>query len=402
MRIHRLALEGGRSLAANKLRTFFMMAGTILGIAALTVIMAVGRGTEKKVMRRVNTFGPHAMMLIAGGGKDLPPPDITVTTLTLGDAQAIRESISDVDVCPMAWKFRMSVKRGAEQRQARVWGTEANWHEAWNIPAIQGEELSDQDVVTMARVCLIGATVKRELFGDADPVGDHIYVNKVKLKVKGVLKPRDVSPIRGMDFNNYVVVPITTAMRRVMNVDHLGAIRITTKDPALLDKQAKAIKALMHRRHHITPPQEDDFRIITAQVIAKLSRGISGTLSILLMALAGLSLLVGGVVMMNILLISVRERVKEIGLRRAVGATQRDIFLQFLSESLSVTLSGMLVGSALGLAVAVVLAKTTKIPAVISWEAFALAACFALLIGTFFGVQPARGAARLRPIQALQ
>jgi len=314
MRILRIGCEGVRALAGHKLRTFFMMMGTVVGIAALTVIMAIGKGTEKKAMKRVQNFGPSAMMLIAGGGKDLPPPDMTVTTLKLQDAEAIREQIDGIQiVSPMAWKFRMNLKHGARQQQARVWGVAPNWHEAWGIDAVRGEGITDQDVATMAKVCVVGATVKRELFGDADPLGEFIYVNKVRLRVKGVLKPRGISPM-GRDFDNYLVLPITTAMRRVMNVDYLGAMRIVSKDPSLMSRQAKAIRTLIHKRHHISPPQEDDFRVLTPPIIAKLARGISRTLSVLLIALAALSLIVGGVVLMNIMLISLGERTNEIGL----------------------------------------------------------------------------------------
>jgi len=402
MRILRPAQEGMIALAANKQRAFFMMAGTMVGIAALTVIMAIGKGTEKKVMKRVENFGPRAMMLIAGGGKDMPPPDMTVTTLTLDDAQAVREQIEDLElVSPMAWNFRINVKRDANQYQAVLWGVEPSWHEAWNWYAAAGDGIEDQDVATMARVCVIGQTIKRELFEDADPIGETIYINKVRLTVKGILEKRGTSAMGG-DFDNRVIVPITTAMRRIMNIDHIGAIRVVTRNVSLMPKQAEGIRTLIHERHHITPPEEDDFRIVSPMVIAELARGPSRTLSILLVALAALSLIVGGIVLMNILLISVSERVKEIGLRRAVGATRRDIFVQFLTESLSVTLLGMFLGSGLGWAISLLLIKIARIPAVISWEPFALAVAFALLVGTFFGVQPARRAATLHPVEALR
>lgn len=204
------------------------------------------------------------------------------------------------------------------------------------------------------------------------------------------------------EFDNRIIIPITTAMRRVMNVDHVGAIRVITKDAALMPQQVEQIRALIHDRHHITPPQEDDFRIVSPMVIAKMVRGTSGTISMLLVALAALSLLVGGVVLMNILLISVAERTGEIGLRRALGATRRDIFVQFLTESLAVTLIGMIVGSLLGYGVSALLPRFTPIMAIASWEPLALALAFALLVGTFFGVQPARRAARLKPVEALR
>jgi ABC-type antimicrobial peptide transport system permease subunit len=165
---------------------------------------------------------------------------------------------------------------------------------------------------------------------------------------------------------------------------------------------ADEIRQLLHERHHIVPPKEDDFSVFSAADIAKMARGVSGTLTWLLGSLAALSLLVGGIVLMNILLISVGERVKEIGLRRAVGATQRDIFLQFLTESLAVTFSGMLLGGMLGWSVSIVLARVAEFPVVISWEPFALALGFAVAVGLFFGVQPARRAARLKPVDALR
>jgi putative ABC transport system permease protein len=402
MRLPRIAGEGLQALGVNKLRTFFMMAGTMVGVAALVVIMAIGKGTEKKVNKRMQNFGPRAMMLIAGGGKAMPPPDMTVSTLTLDDAEAIGDQVDGLEiVSPMAWRFKTNVTRGANQHQATIWGVEPNWHEAWNWHAVTGEGIADEDVATMARVCVIGETIRRKLFGQDSPFGERIQINNVTLTVKGVLESRGTSPM-GSDFDSRVIIPITTAMRRVMNVDYVGAIRLVTRDTSLMHGQADQIRALIHQRHRITPPEEDDFRIITSEIIAKQVRGTSGTLSMLLIALAALSLIVGGVVLMNILLISVAERTQEIGLRRAVGATRRDIFVQFLTESLTVTILGMVLGSLIGLIVSLALPRLTPIVAIPSWQPFLLALGFALLVGTVFGVEPARRAARLHPVDALR
>jgi len=401
MRPLRIAGVGINALMVHKVRTFLMMAGTLVGVAALTVVMAMGEGTERKIMKRIENFGSDAIMIPAGGGKR-PGPDMSTTTLTLRDAEAIRRGVPGLRiVTPMAWNFQMSLKRDDRQYQAVVWGVEPIWHDAWRWYTTAGEGISADDLATQARVCVLGQTVERELFGEEDPVGQHIYINRVRLQVKGVLKKRGTSPMGG-DFDNRVILPLTTAMRRVMNVDHLGAIRVISEDIAPLGDHAAAIRELLRRRHHIVPPEEDDFRIITGEVIARFAAGSSRTLSILLAVLAGLSLLVGGVVLMNILLISVKERTKEIGLRRAVGASRRDVFTQFLAESLTVTLLGMAAGLLVGWGICIVLPRFTQMPVAISWEPVALAAAAAVLVGTFFGIQPARRAARLSPVEAIR
>jgi len=401
MRTLRIAGVGMEALSAHKLRTFLMMLGTLVGVAALTVVMALGKGTERKIMKRIQNFGPDAIMIPAGGGKR-PGPDMSTTTLTLDDAEAIRRDVSGVRmVSPMAWNFRMNLKRDQRQYQAIVWGVEPNWHDAWRWYTASGDGISADDLATQARTCVLGQTVKRELFGTEDPIGQHIYINRVRLQVKGVLEKRGVSPMGG-DFDNRVILPLTTAMRRVMNVDHLGAIRVIVDDPSDLGRQAGQIRQLLRRRHHIVPPEEDDFRIVTGEMIARFATGSSRTLSMLLAVLAGLSLLVGGVVLMNILLISVKERTKEIGLRRALGASERDVFTQFLAESLTVTLLGMLAGLVVGWAICTVIPRFAQTPVAISWEPVALAAGAAVIVGVFFGIQPARQAARLNPVEALQ
>jgi putative ABC transport system permease protein len=398
----RIAKEGARALAANKLRTFFMMAGTIIGIAALTVIMAVGKGTEKKVMKRVNAFGTRAIMITAGGGKGMSPPQEGITTLRLEDLEAIRNQISGIEVLtPGVMKRSASIKAGASQTQATVFAVEPEWYDAWDWYIQSGDPISAEDVSTMGRTCNLGTSLTRTLFGDTSPIGEYIQIGNTRFLVKGVLGGKGTSPM-GTDIDDRVLIPLTTGMRRLLNQDYISYIRVKVKDPKDLTEIGDKIREILHERHHITPPQEDDFAIVTAADVAKMARGISGTLTYLLAALAGLSLLVGGIVLMNILLISVGERKKEIGLRRALGATQGDIFRQFLMESLSVTIAGMVAGSLLGWVASVVLARVTQSPVVVSWEPFALALGFALIVGVFFGVQPARRAARLRPVEALR
>jgi putative ABC transport system permease protein len=402
MRILRIVREGMQALGANKLRTFFMMAGTIVGIAALTVIMAMGKGTEKKVMERVNNFGIRAVMVTAGGGKGFSPPQEGITTLRLEDLEAIRDQVKGIEVIsPGVMKRGASVKAGASQTQATVFAVEPEWYDAWDWYIQSGDPISAEDVSTMGRTCDLGTSLSRTLFGDASPIGEYVQIESTRFLVKGVLASRGASPSGG-DMDNRVLIPLTTGMRRLLNQDHISYVRVKVKDPKTLLGIGEEIRRILHERHHITPPQEDDFAIVTASDVAKAARGIASTLSILLIALAGLSLIVGGIVLMNILLISVSERVKEIGLRRALGATQSDIFQQFLAESLAITLLGMLLGCALGWGASMLVSMFVKAPVVISWEPFALAVVFSLMVGLFFGIQPARRAAGLKPIEALR
>ena len=314
----------------------------------------------------------------------------------------MRGAVDGLDiVTPMAWKLYTPVKRENNQALAVIWGVEPQWHQAYGWYVKSGEGITDSDVASLSRVCLLGNTVAEKLFPGSDPIGGRVYLNKVALTVKGVLEKKGTSP-GGGDFDNKIILPITTAMRRVLNVDYIGAVRIITADPRRMDEQAVKIRELMRDLHHITPPQEDDFRVVTANVIANVARGISRTLYYLLLALAGISLLVSGVVMMNLMLISVTARKAEIGLRRATGAGRGDVFRQFLAESLTVTLSGILLGGMLGWGVCALLKATTKLPLIMTWNHFVLAAIFAVAVGCFFGVQPARKAAALDPVEALR
>jgi len=403
MKLIRIIKEGINALGSQKLRTFFMMVGTLVGIAALTVIMALGAGTERVVMKRVSVFGFRAIQVMAGGGKTFPPSGAdNVVTLRLDDVDAIRNQVSGIEAMSPSVQARgVSFKAGSAQSQATVFGIEPDWHLAWDWDVQRGDPINAEDVASLARVCVLGQSLSQSLFGGADPVGQFVQLNSVRFLVKGVLESKGTSPM-GTDMDNRALIPLTTGMRRLFNQEHLNQIRLKLKDDSQLEAAGEKIRAILRERHHITPPKEDDFQVRTAADVAKFVRGISGTLSTLLAVLAGLSLLVGGIVLMNIQLISVSERTKEIGLRRAVGATQRDIFQQFLAESLAVTLLGMLLGSALGWGIGAALAAFTPMAVALSWEPFALGLTAALLTGVFFGVQPARRAARLKPVETLR
>ena len=410
MRILRLAQEGAHALLAHKLRTFFMMAGTLIGVSALTVIMTISVGTARKLKEQISKWPYDVIKVNAGGGKGYTMPQDGITTLVPADTKAIQNQIDNVVmVTSVAEKRGLSIKGNSRQTGTSVFSIQPNWHEVMDWYIDQGESVTDEDIATMARVCVLGAAIREELFGEQDPIGEMVQVGNVSLRVKGILKPRGTGP-SGRASDDRILVPLSTGLRRLFNQEHLSYIRLTVRDPdriedtgeTRLERTAEEVRKLLHERHHITPPQEDDFSIVHAAIVMQEIRPISKAATLLLIVLAGLSLVVGGIVLMNIMLVSVSERTEEIGLRRALGATRGDIFIQFLNESLAVTLLGIVIGGVLGWVASALLAKFRNLSIGNSWGLFAFIVVFALLVGMLSGVQPARRAAKLQPVESLR
>ncbi|HAK88361.1 MAG TPA: peptide ABC transporter permease [Nitrospiraceae bacterium] len=398
-RVINISLKG---LSKYKMRTFLMMLGIIIGIATLTVIVSVSKGMQKKVMKSIQSFGSNAVMVSAGGGKMFGPPDEKVTSLTLDDADAIREQVKGIRaMSPFTMALEQTVIYGSKNTMSPVVGVTPEFADAWQWYAEKGDFISDEDNSSMSKNCMLGQTVVSELFGDQDPVGETIRVNNTNFKIIGVLSKRGTSP-RGMDMDRRVMVPLTTAMKRLYNVTYIGMIRLYIDDSSRLDEVSKTVASILKERHHITPPQEDDFRVTNTMAMANMAKGVSKTLGTFLALLSLISLAVGGIVIANIMFISVNERKKEIGIRRAFGATAVDIRKQFLGEALFVTIGGGIVGTALGIIVSEGLATIKKMPVVISWEPFALAIVFSTLVGIIAGLQPAKRAAAMDPVDAIR
>jgi len=398
-RVISISLKG---LSKYKMRTFLMMLGIIIGIATLTVIVSVSKGMQKKITKSIQSFGPNAVMISAGGGKMFGPPDEKVTTLTLDDANAIRESIKGIKaLSPNTMNLEQSIIYGNKNSTSLVVGVTPEFADAWQWYAEKGDFISDEDNASMSKNCMLGQTVVTELFGDQDPVGETIRVNNTNFKVIGVLNRRGTSPM-GMDMDRRVMVPLTTAMKRLYNVTSIGMIRLYIDDASRLEEVSMSVTAILKERHHITPPQEDDFRVTNTMSMANMAKGVSKTLGTFLALLSLISLAVGGIVIANIMFISVNERKKEIGIRRAFGATAGDIKKQFLGEALFVTIGGGLVGTVLGIVISQGLSAIKKMPVVLSWEPFALAVVFSTIVGLIAGLQPAKRAAALDPVDAIR
>ncbi len=400
-RVVKIAFKG---LGRNKLRTFLMMVGIIIGITALTMIVSAGMGAEERVMERVKKFGLESMMVFSGAGREIghPTGGQPATTLTLDDAVALKQEIKTIaDVAPFARKGGAEVKYQEKSTTTNLFGVTPSWAPVWDWDAQQGDFITEEDVTGLARVCVIGPTVQKELFGNTNPVGEQIRIGSVQFEIKGVMQAKGTSPAGG-DMDDRVFIPISTLMRRVANVDYISAIKIRLTTSNDMEKTADNIRALLRERHVLASGTPDDFTVTTPTEVTKMAKKVSGTFNIFLALVAGISLIAGGVVVANIMLISVNERRKEIGLRKAVGAQRKDIMRQFLYEAIAVTLTGGVIGILLGAIGAKVLQAITQMPIAISWESILLGVIFSSLVGIIAGLQPARRAAALQPIEALR
>jgi len=393
-----------RAIGMNKMRAFLMMLGVIIGITTLTVIVSVGKGASAKVMKSVKNFGANAVVIFAGGGKVMGPPDEKVNTLTLEDAQAVMQEVKGIKAMDTALiRLGRTVKYEEQNTNTVIYGGTVDYGDAWVWSLESGDFFTEEDMTSMARVAVLGKTVVHELYGSTDPIGTNIKVENVNFKVIGVLAPRGTSPM-GMDMDSRVVIPYTTASRRVFNTPYVSLIRMSVVDSNQVEKIEGEVAALMKERHRIRPGFPEDYRVRGASTVSKMAKGMMGTLNLFLGLVSLISLVVGGIVVMNIMLISVGERVKEIGLRRAVGARKKDVRNQFLVESSLITVMGGIIGVLVGLGVAVLLPVLSKgkMPAVLSWEPFVLGFIFSVLVGILAGIHPARKAAEMDPVIALK
>jgi putative ABC transport system permease protein len=294
----------------------------------------------------------------------------------------------------------MPVKYGNKFTTSWIWGVESSWKDAWRRGASKGEFITDSDNEQLSKVCVIGQTVAKELFGDFDSMGENILIENVSFQVVGILEKRGASPV-GSDFDNIILIPFTTASRRLMNQPlYISNARAIVYNPSQVEVVAKRIKEVLRENHRLAVTEEDDFRLRTPGEISEMVKSTAKTLKLFLWLVALISPLVGGIVLMNIMLMAVSERKKEIGLRRATGAKKKHIIVQFLAESIMLTFSGGVIGVGTGIVIAFLIKLSGK-PISVTWQSFAIAFIFSTLIGLFFGIYPAKKAAALDPATAL-
>ena len=400
MKIMRIASVSMDAVMKHKVRTFLIVTAVVVGIATLTVIVALTQGANKKILQRIQNFGPDAIMIHSGGGKMEGPATASEANITKKDISDIQDINGVKLIAPFQISLDMPVKYGNKFTTSWVFGVEPNWQDAWRRGASKGDFISESDNEQLSKVCVIGQTAARDLFGEVNPIGDNILIENVSFKIIGILEKRGQSPI-GTDFDNLILVPFTTASRRLMNQPlYITQARVIIYNPEQASVIAQRIKETLRANHHLADTEEDDFRLTTAKDITKMIKGTSQTLNMFLWLVGVISPFVGGIVLMNIMLMAVSERKREIGLRRAIGAKKKHIVFQFLAESLVLTFTGGAFGVAVGVIIAILLSLSGK-PIVITWQPFAIAFVFSAVIGLFFGIYPARKAADLDPASAL-
>ncbi len=404
-KLFRILKNSIRILGRHKLRSFFMMIGIVVGITTLTLVFSIGKGTQQKVMNAIEKiFDARSIMISAGGGQMMGRPQFgsMVTTFTLEDMQIILEEVPGIAVWdPMQMIPDREVRYREKSGRYRILGHSPKAEVVWNRGVTRGEFFDESDTDTYARVALIGGTVAEELFGDADPIGEQIRIGNAPFRVIGILEIVGADP-HGMNRDSEIYIPYTTAMRRLMNVDYLMAAKILVEDPAEMKEIVAQITGILRKQHHLDEGEPDDFSILTPIKVQEMVSKALNIFNLFLPIIAGISLLVGGVVIANLMLISVSERRSEIGLRKAVGARSRDILVQFLMEATFVTLAGGIVGIVIGLAGVQAFAGMMNIPVTISGKALIFGIFFSSLVGLVAGVIPARRASELQPVETLQ
>jgi putative ABC transport system permease protein len=395
-----------RSMSRYRLRAFFMMAGVMIGICSLTILDSVGQSTKRETMQRFkNMLGTFdTVMIRPGAGRTRGMVSLTNAppTLKFEDAQAIAEEVPEVKrVAQLQNAFDIDVKYRDQTDSPAIFGVSANWLDLRGDEVARGTFITDEDVQSLARVAILGSDVVPVLFTGEDPIGKTIRIGEVQFQVKGILASRGAGP-GGASLDRLILIPVSTASKRLFNRDFLTMVIAQLRDANQNDAAVRKITALLRERHHIAPSVLDDFTVTNPGATMAQVTQMGSTLSETLEGTAILATLIGGAVIMSLMLIAVSERRKEIGVRRSVGASRRDILLQFIVEALLISLLGGLIGVSLGLAGTNLIAKIQKLPPIFAWNALAWAIAVSVGLGLVFGIYPAWKAAQVDPVTALR
>jgi putative ABC transport system permease protein len=398
--------EAWHAMGANRLRTFLTMLGMVIGVGAVVLMMAIGEGAQQSIKRSIDSMGSNLFVILSGSSSASGSRSGSgnSSALNINDANAVGDLEDIAAIAPISTGNAQIIFSGNNWNTSII-GTSPTYFSirGWNVDS--GELFSDADIRSANRVALIGKTVAENLFGDdIDPIGKTIRIKKSPFMILGVLESKGQS-FDGRDQDDTIIVPITTAQRKLFGNQIPGSVRMImaqAKSEKYMGVAEDAINDLIRQRHNIRENAESDFSVRNLTAMAKTASETAKTMSMLLGAIASISLLVGGIGIMNIMLVSVTERTREIGIRMAIGAREKDILLQFLLEACVISIVGCVIGIALGLGGALLVKKMVGAEILISMRSIVLAFSVAASVGVFFGYYPASKAAKLHPIEALR
>ena len=394
---------GVQALNRNRMRSALTVLGIVIGVAAVIATLAIGQGARAAVQAQIRGLGANTLTVVpgtvtAGGARSGMG---SITTLTPDDALAIKRECSAVEAVAPGVRTVAQLVWGDQNWSTQVQGTTADFVIVRQWPLTAGVFISDADVRGAAKVCVLGAKVVQQMYGSSDPLGTMVRVKGIPFRVIGVLSFKGGTGFGG-DQDDVVLVPLTTAQRKLLGITHVSSISVSAVSEAAVDPAIQQISELLRQRHRIRAGSDDDFFLFNQKEIATAAESSSKVMTLLLASIAAVSLLVGGIGIMNIMLVSVTERTREIGIRRAIGARRSDILLQFLVEAAFLSLAGGALGVVLGITSATLVTPLARWPTLIQPGAVALAFAFASAVGLFFGFYPARRASKLDPIDALR
>jgi putative ABC transport system permease protein len=392
-----------RALRRNKMRSVLTALGIIIGVGAVVAMVGIGNGAKAQVEAQIASLGQNVIIISSGSttSSGIRTGWGGAGTLKIEDADAIRREVSEVTAVSEEVRSITQVASGNQNWSTVVLGESADYFDLRQWPLADGTPFTAQDVRSSNKICVIGQTTARQIFGNDSPIGQVLRVKNVPFIITGVLTSKGFST-QGPDQDDVVIMPFSSAMKRVSGGTTLRAINVQVGNATELNAAQQQIISLLRQRHNIRAGRDDDFTVRTQQDIADTATATTRVMTLLLGAIAGVSLVVGGIGIMNIMLVSVTERTREIGVRLAVGAHGRDILTQFLIEAVALSSIGGLIGIALGIGASEVLSIYASWPTLISLTSIVVAFFFSAAVGVFFGFYPARQAARLDPIEALR
>jgi len=403
MHIKNLLKVALKSILKSRMRSLLTALGIIIGVAAVVVMVALGDGAQIQVEQQISSLGSNLIIIFPGsastGGIRMGAGSIN--RFTMGDVKRIEDEATLIKAVTPIVRSGGQVIGGAGNWSTQIQGVSTNFLEIRDWSLASGDFFTDKDMISRAKVAVLGQTVAAQLFPDEDPIGQQIRIRNVPFRVIGVLTAKGQSAM-GSDQDDIIFAPATTVLDRLVGGIYINYIQASAISTDQIDAAQQQLTAIMREAHHLNPGEDDDFTVRNQAEITEAATETSKILTILLASVAGVSLLVGGIGIMNIMLVSVTERTREIGIRLSVGARTSDVLIQFLTEAIVLSFAGGLIGVLLSFGVVFILNAYTGMIAVISPEIIAIAVSFSAIIGVFFGFYPARKAANLNPIDALR